>query len=106
MLLLDSDGQFPIENLPRLIAAVEAAQAEGAIGVRSKKDSLFSQFGTWSSGLLCNSFHMSSYRDFNSAFKLVYGPRLRSLNLEAIILGTPYLILIIPGTPYLILHGS
>jgi dolichol-phosphate mannosyltransferase len=27
VLLLDSDGQFPIENLPRLIAAVEAAQA-------------------------------------------------------------------------------
>jgi glycosyltransferase involved in cell wall biosynthesis len=83
VLLLDTDGQFPIENLSLAIASVEAHRALGAIGVRAKKDSLFAQFGTWSSGALCNLFHVSSYRDFNSAFKLVHGPLLRSLNLEA-----------------------
>jgi glycosyltransferase involved in cell wall biosynthesis len=83
VLLLDSDGQFPIENLPRLVAAIEAHGAQGAMGVRAKKDALFARFGTWSSGLVCNLFHSSSYRDFNSAFKLVRGPLLRSLNLEA-----------------------
>jgi glycosyltransferase involved in cell wall biosynthesis len=83
VLLLDSDGQFPIQSLPRLVAAIQASGAHGAMGVRAKKDSFFTRFGTWSSGLVCNLFHWSSYRDFNSAFKLVRGPLLRSLNLEA-----------------------
>jgi len=83
VLLIDSDGQFPIENLPRMIEAVEARQALCALGVRAKKDSPFARFGTWSSGLLCNLFHRTSCSDFNSAFKLVEGPLLRSLHLEA-----------------------
>jgi glycosyltransferase involved in cell wall biosynthesis len=34
VLLLDADGQFPIENLPRLWRAVEQAGADAAIGYR------------------------------------------------------------------------
>jgi dolichol-phosphate mannosyltransferase len=83
VLLIDSDGQFPIENLVRMTAALEASGGRAAIGVRRKKDSLAARFGSWSSGALCNLFHGSAYRDFNSAFKLVYGPLLRSLKLEA-----------------------
>lgn len=83
VLLIDSDGQFPIENLARMTAAVESGGGRAAIGVRRKKDSVLARFGSWSSGALCNLFHGSSYRDFNSAFKLIYGPLLRSLRLEA-----------------------
>ena len=52
-------------------------------GVRQKKDTAFARFGTWSSGALCNLFHATHYRDFNSAFKLVAGPLMRGVTLEA-----------------------
>ncbi len=83
VLLTDSDGQFPIENLEPMMAAVNRARAPAAIGIRQKKDRLFARFGTSSSTLVCNLLHRSSIRDFNSAFKLVWGPLLRSLCLEA-----------------------
>jgi dolichol-phosphate mannosyltransferase len=83
VLLTDSDGQFPIENLKPMWAAICQQGAPAAIGIRQKKDHLFARFGTSASGLLCNCFHRSSIRDFNSAFKLVWGPLLRALNLEA-----------------------
>lgn len=83
VLLIDSDGQFPIENLPAMVAAIGVSGKQAAIGVRQKKDSAFARFGTWSSGALCNLFHGSHYRDFNSAFKLVAGPLIRSIPLEA-----------------------
>lgn len=83
VLLTDSDGQFSIRNLPLMLAALRANNAMAAIGIRRKKDRAFARFGTWSSGLLCNLVHGSRLADFNSAFKLVWGPRLRSLGLEA-----------------------
>lgn len=84
VLLLDADGQFPIENLPRLWRAVEQAGADAAIGYRPKKaDTLFARFGSWASGLLCGYIYGRRLRDFNSALKLVRGPLLRSLTLEA-----------------------
>ncbi|HMH65752.1 MAG TPA: glycosyltransferase, partial [Rhizomicrobium sp.] len=82
VLLLDSDGQFPIANLPAMIAALQAGGL-AAIGIRQKKDVAFAQFGSWASGLVCNLVHGSQLADFNSAFKLVWGPTLRGLGLEA-----------------------
>jgi len=83
VLLIDSDGQFAVENFAALLEAVRANGAPAAIGVRTKKlDSAFARFGSWSSGLLCNYFHRTHYRDFNSACKLVKGDLLRSLRLE------------------------
>ncbi len=83
VLLIDSDGQFAIENFDVLLQGVRASGAPAAIGVRTKKlDSAFARFGSWSSGLLCNYFHRTNYRDFNSACKLVKGDLLRSLRLE------------------------
>jgi dolichol-phosphate mannosyltransferase len=83
VLLIDSDGQFAIENFDVLLQGVRASGAPAAIGVRTKKlDSAFARFGSWSSGLLCNYFHGTNYRDFNSACKLVKGDLLRSLRLE------------------------
>jgi len=83
VLLLDSDGQFPIENLPPMIAAVETRQVPCATGVRAKQDHWFARYGSWSSSVVANLFHGTRYRDFNSIFKLVHGPLLRSLRLEA-----------------------
>lgn len=83
VLLIDSDGQFPIENLPAMIAAVRQLKTPAAIGIRLKKDRLAARLGTWSSGWVCNLLHRSAISDFNSAFKLVWGPLLRGLSLEA-----------------------
>jgi dolichol-phosphate mannosyltransferase len=83
VLLTDSDGQFAIENLPDMVEALRRSAAKAAIGIRRKKDAAFAQFGSWASGLVCNLLHGSRMRDFNSAFKLVWGPTLRGLGLEA-----------------------
>jgi glycosyltransferase involved in cell wall biosynthesis len=84
VLLIDSDGQFPVENLTRMREAVEREGAQAAIGVRrSKQDSAFARFGSWASGALCNLFHGTHYNDFNCALKLVDGSLLRSIPLEA-----------------------
>jgi len=83
VLLLDSDGQFPIANLPAMLAALRQSGGRVAIGVRHKKDRAFAQFGSWASGWVCNLVHGSRLHDFNSAFKLVWGPTLRGLGLEA-----------------------
>lgn len=83
VLLIDSDGQFPIDNLPVMLAALRRDGGLAAIGIRQKKDVPFARFGSWASGLVCNIVHGSHVRDFNSAFKLVWGARLRTLRLEA-----------------------
>jgi dolichol-phosphate mannosyltransferase len=83
VLLLDSDGQFPIQNLPAMREALRRSGGLAAIGIRQKKDVAFARFGSWASGLLCNMAHGSRLSDFNSAFKLVSGPVLRGLGLEA-----------------------
>ena len=88
ILLMDSDGQFAIENLPDMLAAIDrsggpTSNCLAAIGIRRKKDVALAQFGSWASGLACNLVHGSRLRDFNSAFKLVWGPTLRGLGLEA-----------------------
>jgi dolichol-phosphate mannosyltransferase len=83
VLLLDSDGQFPIQNLPAMLEALRGSAGLAAIGIREKKDVAFARFGSWASGVLCNMAHGSRLNDFNSAFKLVSGPVLRGLGLEA-----------------------
>jgi dolichol-phosphate mannosyltransferase len=83
VLLTDSDGQFPIDNASKMLKEMSRLQVPAAIGIRHKKDHLFARFGTSSSSFICNLLHGSSVRDFNSAFKLVWGPLLRSLNFEA-----------------------
>jgi glycosyltransferase involved in cell wall biosynthesis len=83
VLLMDSDGQFAIQNLPDMLTALGRSGGQAAIGIRRKKDAAFAQFGSWASGLVCNLVHGSRLKDFNSAFKLVRGPVLRGLGLEA-----------------------
>ena len=82
VLLIDSDGQFPVENLPAMMAAVGRSAA--VVGVRPKKqDSAFTRLGSAMSGWLCNFFHGTHYRDFNCALKLIDGHVVRGLHLEA-----------------------
>ncbi|OGV49382.1 MAG: hypothetical protein A3F46_00105 [Legionellales bacterium RIFCSPHIGHO2_12_FULL_42_9] len=83
VLLIDSDDQFPIENYSKLLAGQRASQALVISGIRNKKDNFFARFGSVASGFICNLVHGSQIKDFNSAFKLVEGPLLRSLVLEA-----------------------
>ena len=83
VLLMDSDGQFPIAALPDMLAALRRSKSRAAIGIRQKKDVPFARFGSWASGCICNLAHASRLADFNSAFKLVWGPSLRNLGLEA-----------------------
>lgn len=83
VLLIDSDGQFPIASFSTLLAALRQTNGRAAIGIRQKKDIAFARFGTWASGVLCNLVHGTNLKDFNSAFKLVWGPSLRRLPLEA-----------------------
>jgi hypothetical protein len=64
-------------------AALRHSVDLAAIGIRRKRDVAFARFGSRASGMLCNLAHGSHLRDFNSAFKLVSGPVLRGLGLEA-----------------------
>jgi dolichol-phosphate mannosyltransferase len=84
VLLLDADGQYPIENLEAFVREWKREPARAFIGFRvHKADSRFARFGSWASGGCCNFFHGTHYRDFNCALKLVEGPLLRDLELEA-----------------------
>jgi glycosyltransferase involved in cell wall biosynthesis len=83
VLLMDSDGQFPVQALPDMLTALRRSGSRAAIGVRQKKDVPFARFGSWASGCICNLVHGTRLADFNSAFKLVWGPTLRKLGLEA-----------------------
>jgi dolichol-phosphate mannosyltransferase len=84
VLLLDSDGQFPVENIEAMWKCVVESKADAVIGYRTKKeDSAFARLGSWVSGVLCGVIYGRRLRDFNSALKLVRGPLLRSLQLEA-----------------------
>ncbi|HSW93462.1 MAG TPA: glycosyltransferase family 2 protein [Gammaproteobacteria bacterium] len=83
VLLMDADDQFPIENLSLLLAALQGSSAKAVMGIRNKKGSFLERVGSSMSGRICNITHGTKIRDFNSAFKLVSGPLLRSFRLEA-----------------------
>ena len=84
VLLIDSDGQFPLDNLPGLLAAAAGERTAAVVGVRARKqDSAFTRFGSTVSSWLCNCFHGTHYRDFNCALKLIEGRVVRALHLEA-----------------------
>lgn len=84
VLLIDSDGQFPVANVERFLAARSGCDARAIVGHRpEKQDGLVARLGSRWSGAICNWIHGSSLRDFNCALKLVEGRLLRSLPLEA-----------------------
>ncbi|MEV1175635.1 glycosyltransferase family 2 protein [Nonomuraea sp. NPDC049784] len=84
VVLLDSDGQFPIANLDRFIERIRSGAGLAFSGARIRKaDSLPYRWGSAASGAVSNLLHRTHYRDFNSIFKVVYGPLFRALPLES-----------------------
>jgi Glycosyltransferases involved in cell wall biogenesis len=84
VVLLDSDGQFPIDNLDRFIDRILAGDGPAFTGVRVRKaDGLAYRWGSSLSGAVSNLLLGTRYRDFNSVFKVVHGPLFRSLPLES-----------------------
>ena len=84
VLILDADGQFPIENLDRFAEALHAEPALAFLGARTdKQDSGFGRFGARVTTLACNAIYGSSYQDLSSACQLVHGELVRSLRIEA-----------------------
>lgn len=83
VLLVDGDGQFPLENLVPLAEALEGADADVAHGYRLRKsDRPAARAVSWASGRLTNFLLGASLRDFNSALRLARGELLRALPLE------------------------
>ena len=60
VLLLDSDGQFPIRNLPAMLEALRRSGGLAAIGIRQKKDVAFARFGSRASGDAVQSWRMAA----------------------------------------------
>ncbi|MBB5963363.1 glycosyltransferase family 2 protein [Planomonospora venezuelensis] len=84
VVLLDSDGQFPISNLDGFLDRVRAGEGTAFSGARIRKaDGLRYRWGSALSGAVGNLLHRTRYRDFNSIFKVVYGPLFRTLPLES-----------------------
>ena len=84
VLLMDSDGQFPIENLPDMLAALRRSGGQRRHRHPPEERCRLSPNSAagpaaWSA-IWCMAAGCS---DFNSAFKLVWGPTLRGLGLEA-----------------------
>jgi len=83
-LLLDSDGQFPIQNIKKFMNVDDYSKEVGFKGQRVvKKDDLFMRFGSFISGRILNLIYTNSYSDFNSAFMLIRTDVLQSIRLEA-----------------------
>ena len=85
VLLMDSDGQYPIFYLENMIKLLNSDKnIEGIFGSRTKKDGSFlERMGSRSSSLICNLFYQSKIKDFSSIFKLVRSDILKNINLEA-----------------------
>ncbi|GIH24579.1 dolichol-phosphate mannosyltransferase [Acrocarpospora phusangensis] len=84
VVLLDSDGQFPIANLDSFLGPLRDGAGSAFSGARIRKaDGLAYRWGSAASGAVSNVLHGTRYRDFNSIFKVVYGPLFRALPLES-----------------------
>jgi dolichol-phosphate mannosyltransferase len=84
VVLLDSDGQFPIANLDRFIGLMREGDGVAFSGARvHKADSLPYRCGSAASGAVSNVLLRTRYRDFNSIFKVMRGPLFRALPLES-----------------------
>lgn len=84
VVLLDSDGQFPIANLDQFLDRMLADEADAYSGARVRKaDGAAYRWGSAASGLVSNALLRTRYKDFNSIFKVVRGPLLRALPLES-----------------------
>jgi dolichol-phosphate mannosyltransferase len=83
-LIIDSDGQFPIQNLSELIKTIHSYDIDVVFAYRDVKyDNLFNKFGKNISNLLCNLIFNSNLKDFSCAFKLVKTSYLNKIKFDA-----------------------
>jgi len=83
-IIIDSDGQFPAENLELLTSYVFNNKKNKCImGIREKKDRVINVIGSRISGMICNFIYNSKLKDFNSALKIIDTKLLKSIKLEA-----------------------
>lgn len=84
VMMLDADGQFPLDNLERFERVLRNREARALLGAREHKhDDRFARFGSRASTRVLNLVHGTRFSDFTSACQLVEGDLLRSLPLEA-----------------------
>ncbi len=84
VVLVDSDGQFPVTNLARFFPPMLDGLGDAFSGARIRKaDSFPYRWGSSASGAVSNVLLHTHYRDFNSIFKVVRGPLFRALPLES-----------------------
>jgi dolichol-phosphate mannosyltransferase len=84
ILITDSDGQFPIENLSNLPNKFFISSIPIAFGAREKKiDNGINTFGQKISNKLCNSIFNSQLSDFTCAFKLAKSNILKDIKFDA-----------------------
>jgi hypothetical protein len=85
VLLLDSDGQFPIDCLDAFETALVATpDARALLGERThKEDARFARAGAHLTTAALNAMHGTRYRDLSSACQLVRGDVLRAMPIDA-----------------------
>ena len=83
-LIIDSDGQFPIENLNELINTINVHDIDVIFTFRDIKfDNYFNKFGKNISNYLCNYIYKTNLKDFTCAFKFIKTNLIRNLRFDA-----------------------
>jgi glycosyltransferase involved in cell wall biosynthesis len=81
---LDSDGQFDLADLPRLLERFRKNELDFVTGFRvKKKDNIVRVLADRGLNLVVRSLFWVSLRDTNCAMKLIRGDLARGLNIEA-----------------------
>ena len=71
VLTIDSDGQFPAENISILFNYAIENNCDVVSGARNKKDKITHVYGSKISTKICNIIFGTNLRDFNSILKLM-----------------------------------
>ena len=85
LVLMDSDGQFPGENIPRMVHVLNSSNESPVIfGHRdTKRDKASARFGTWLTSFLCNLIYQKNYYDYSCIMKMGKTIEFQALNLTS-----------------------
>jgi glycosyltransferase involved in cell wall biosynthesis len=83
--LIDSDGQYRIDNLGLMIAMLDNCKADAVVGYRAAKhDTYLMKLGSNLSNILCNFIYSKNFYDFNCALKLIKKKIISNIKIEAV----------------------